>query len=207
LFNGRLSLIHALLVACSIHALGITVVSIATVKGIQPENKYLEVSLISPSDIKYARSTSPFPIEKSNYNPESSLPPNFFYRRRSASLEVALTYPRGKTEGKGILTQPQVYPGVILQSEQAREYIAKPRGIESHEREIMVRELHIASPERQYWIQKIAVEKEVKLKVHLDSDGRVRWVDLNTSSGNSFLDALIKDMVGRWQFGSLYQDD
>lgn len=185
MFKRRLSLKEALAIAFGIHALVFVFFSIATVKEFYPESRYLKVSLVSPSAIKYVKRDSSLPIERASFQSNAHIPANFFCRIRRASLEISLTHPQettGQVKLAGLAGAPVD---------------------DKNQRKI----LHIATPEYQYWMRKIAVEKEIKLKVHLTPDGRVSWIDLNSSSGDPLLDALIKTAVSRWQFGPLYQND
>lgn len=186
MFKGSLSLIKALLVSCSIHSLGVTLVSIATVQEFVPQTHYLEVAVVSPADVKNININpdSFSPAEKANYNLPSRVPPNFFFRKRSASLEISLTQPRG---GDSFSFQP----------EKTRGYNVSPKFIKD-EQELMVKGMHVVFPGYEYWRQKVVYEREVKLRIHLSPDGRVLGVDLNRSSGDVFLDELTKDMVSGW---------
>lgn len=199
MFKKRLSLKEAIAIAFGIHVLVFVFFSIAAVKEFYPESRYLKVSLVSPSAIKYAGRDCPLPIEKASFQPNAHIPENFFCRIRRASLEISLTHPQGTTEQVKLASLPESSSGLALQA-------LEPAGAPIDDKNLR-KILHIATPEYQYWMRKIAVEKKIKLKVHLTPDGRVSWIELNTSSGDPELDALIKTAVSRWQFGTPYQND
>ncbi|MEA3368856.1 MAG: energy transducer TonB [Candidatus Ratteibacteria bacterium] len=254
MFKKRLSLKEAIAIAFGIHALVFVFFSIAAVKEFYPESRYLRVSLVSPSAIKYTGRDFPLPIEKAGFQSNAHIPANFFCRVRRASLEISLTHPRGTTgqvnpvrELRSLTTyadggfklpsassdddhrlDPSLTAGigrfipVGLKSGAFSNGVKLPRkgwlrlpGLPESSSGLVLpvddkdlrKVLHIATPEYQYWMRKIAVEKEIKLKVHLTPDGRVSWIELNTSSGDPALDALIKTAVSRWQFGTSYQND
>ena len=184
MFERRLSLKKALAVAFGIHALVFVSFSIVTVKEFYPQSRYLKVSLVSPPlTVKYARRGSFLPIEKASFQSNAQIPANFFYRVRKEILEISVRPSGHPADNRTANFFPK------------EDVCSKKCG------------LHIVTPECHYWMRKIAVEKEIKLKVHLSPDGRVSWINLNTSSGNPLLDSLIKTAVSRWQFALPYQND
>ncbi|GEM_PF-2352267 len=199
MFKRKPSLKGALIGSFIAHSAVLILFSIATVKEFYPQPRYLEVSLGAPRGMRYVHSTSFRPIERAAYHPKARIPANFFYRVRKASLEIALTHPQGNPGVLKPARQIDSPPSLFLGSSREAEDWTGNQDI--------LKILRVVSPESQYLMQKIAIEREVKLRVHLSPDGRVSWVEMNTSSGNALLDGWIKKEIARWQFIPLYHHD
>lgn len=192
------SLKRAIFISATLHGLFFILFSIATVKEFYPQPKYLEVSLASPSEIKYVQ-TPAFPFQRASFQSNGQLPANFFYRVRRASIEVTLTRPQEKAEGGELFS-------LLPELSNLASAPIYPRGERVDSRSVW-RILWFASPENQFWRERIALVKEVKLRIHLGPDGWISWIDWPHPQGTPWLDRLIKEAVEKWQLDSLSQDD
>ena len=175
----RPNLKNSLVISSLIHILTFTLFSIATFKEFYPQPKYLEVSLASPG----ARLIYPHPLppmRKAGFTSSGENLPPFFYIKRRASLEITLSPSRDRKEGIELADFPDHNPP-----------LEEPNG---------VRILRISSPEYLFWNKRLAIEDQVKLRIRLSPDGRVRLVTMDSSSGSPQLDSLIKEIVSHWQF-------
>ena len=186
----RVSLDKAFVLAAVIHGFFVLMFSVAVARDDYRSPRYLEVSLGPPPLLRHARTLPPGRAQLVDFTPDSLRADNFAYYRRERSLEIAVD----KVETASV-------PGDAWLGNQASEGVVFfPAGSREEDYADRVLFSRIISPEARYWKQRVAIERELRLRVRLLPDGRVGLVRLVSGSGNSTLDDMVRETVLHWQF-------